>query len=192
MPSETFHALGSLPMVFQPERSVPLKREIGSPNFTLARSGAGGTGGMRLPVKSARPRTFPSSPAVEVVSFRLSPSTLAVMVSIVFRVLPSALFCRDWFTRVRIRVSPSTFVLETGTTLPPPQRILPLSCAPSTVTPNQPAPPPGMFKAQRPRKGFSAATAGVVIHATTLAMKARPFANGEVFMDESILLFQTL
>ena len=30
-------------MVFQPERSLPLKREIGSPNFTLARSRAGGS-----------------------------------------------------------------------------------------------------------------------------------------------------
>src|SRR6266567_716810 len=184
MPSTTFQALGSLPRVFQPERSLPLKREIGSPNLTLARSGAGGTGGMRLPVKSACPRTLPSSPAVEVVSFMLSPSSLAVMVSVVFRVLPSASFCRDSFTRVRMSASPSIFVLVTGTTLPPPQRMLPLSCAPSSVTPNQPAPPPGMVKAQQPRKGFSAARADVVISATALTMNARGL---EVCMDAFIL-----
>src|SRR5438094_4512422 len=187
MPSTTFQALGSLPMVFQPERSLPLKREIGSPNFTLARSGAGGTGGMRLPVKSACPRTLPSSPTVEVVSFMLSPSSLAVMVSVVFRVLPSASFCRDSLTRVTISVYPSIFVLVTGTTLPPPQRMVPLSCAPSFVTPSQPAPPPGMVKAQLPRKGFSAATAEVVMSATALTMSARRFACEKMRIDAFIL-----
>src|ERR1043166_8206888 len=101
-PSTTFQPTSLLPKVFQPERSLPLKSLIGSPNFTFAKSGAGGTGGMRLPVKSARPRTFPSSPTVEVVSFILSPSTLAVMVSVDFftTVFPSASFDRDSFTRV--------------------------------------------------------------------------------------------
>src|SRR5678815_4731948 len=34
MPSTTFQALGLLPMVFQPERSLPLKREIGCLLYT--------------------------------------------------------------------------------------------------------------------------------------------------------------
>src|SRR6266404_6304928 len=144
---------------------------------------------MRLPVKSACPRTWPSSPTVEVVSFRLSPSSRAVMVSVLFftTVLPSASFCRDSFTCIRISVSPSTFVLVTGTTLPPPHRMLPSSCPPSSLMPNQPAPPPGMVNAHRPRKGFSAATADVVISATALAMNARRFAREKVCMDAFIL-----
>src|SRR5207247_6350557 len=84
-------------------------------------------------------------------------------------------------------VSPATCALGTVTTQPPPHIMLHLSCAPSSVTPNQPALPPGMVKAQRPRKGFSAATADVVMSATALTKNAKRFASRMVCMDGFIL-----
>src|SRR5689334_24980868 len=86
------------------------------------------------------------------------------MVSVDFftTVLPAASFCRDSLTRVMTRALPSTLVLVTGRTLPPPQRMLPLSWPPSSCTPSHPAPPPGIVSAHRPMNGFSAARTDVV------------------------------
>jgi hypothetical protein len=75
---------------FPPDRSLPLKIWIGSPNLTLA-SQAQRQRRNAFAAKSSRPRTLPSAAVVEVLNLRLSPSSFAVIVS------------TDFFTTVCLR-----------------------------------------------------------------------------------------
>ena len=127
MPSSTdqpFLWPGSVSL--HPSRSLPLNRVIGWPNLTLARSGLGGRGGIRLPVNGSRLTPLPSVCGRICVSSRSSPEALATIVSVkvcLRTTLPCGVLALHVWSRVTTRVSLSRQTLSTGTTLPPPQRI---------------------------------------------------------------------
>ena len=90
---------------------------------------------MRLPVNLAWSTGFDSGSAAFcfwVVSWSSSPFTFAVMVSTI------SFLSLSLETRVRTRVSPSRVELVTGTTLPPPQRMV-VSILPSFAFDAEPA-----------------------------------------------------
>src|SRR5262249_35246346 len=68
---------------FHPSRFWPLKSLIGAPNLIFARSGAGGKGGVRLPVNSALSNSAWFGRLLTVIILRLSPSLYPVTVSVV-------------------------------------------------------------------------------------------------------------
>ena len=135
---------------------------MGSPYWTEERSGAAGTGGMRLPVKVSG---FPLP--LEAARFIWSPSTVAVMV---WRLtLPSLLVV----SLMTVRVPPSRVVEAVGRTLPPPQRRLDESSPSVFSTPSHPARSLGRVSAQLPMKADSADAETVDDRAKLRAMAGR-------------------